>query len=54
MDATVSGALATLLPSFAGESIGLLVDYIPVAGSLLVTVALLFFGIQVFREEAGI
>lgn len=54
MDATVSAALETMVGTISTDSIAIMTDYIPIAGGILVTVGVLFFGIKIFRAIAHV
>jgi hypothetical protein len=54
MDATVQGALTTLVTGIKTDALGLVATYLPLAGGILVTVAVLFFGIHIFRAIAHV
>lgn len=54
MDVTVNGALDTLVASMSASALGLVQDYLPIAGILLVTIGVMFFGIRIFRAIARV
>jgi hypothetical protein len=54
MDATVNTALDTLTSGLQTDALGIISDYLPEAGVVMVTVAVLFFGIRIFRAIAHV
>jgi len=54
MDSTVSAALVTMITDVKNHALDLVGDYLPLAGGLLITVAVLFFGIRIFRAIAHV
>jgi len=54
MDATVETALTTLVTGLKTDALSLVGEYLPIAGGLVVTVAVLFFGIKIFRAIAHV
>jgi hypothetical protein len=53
-DSGVGTALATMVGTLKTGALSQLVTYLPLAGGILVTVAVLFFGIHIFRAIAHI
>jgi len=54
MDASVNTALDTLTTGLKTDSLSILTNYLPVAGAIMVTVAVLFFGVRIFRAIAHV
>lgn len=54
MDSTVSASLTTMVGDLQSDALAILVDYIPEAGAVLITVGVLFFGIKIFRAIAHV
>jgi len=54
MDSTVNEALATMVGTLKTGALTQMTTYLPIAGIVLVTVAVLFFGIHIFRAIAHV
>lgn len=54
LDATVNTALDTLVGNMQSEALALVAEYLPIAGVLLVTIGVMFFGIRIFRAIARV
>lgn len=54
MDATVNTALDTLTSGLQTDALAIVADYLPVAGAIMVTIAVLFFGVRIFRAIAHV
>lgn len=54
MDADVATAASTLVTTLKTDALGQIETYLPIAGAVLITVAVLFFGIRMFRAVAHV
>lgn len=54
MDTAVNTALDTMVGSLSTDALAIMADYVPVAGGVLITVGVLFFGIKIFRAIAHV
>jgi len=54
IDATVSAAVTTLVTGLKSDALAMITTNLPLAGGVLVTVAVVFFGINIFRAIAHV
>jgi len=54
MDGAVEATLSGVMTGLGTDALAILGDYLPIAGGIMVTVGVVFFGIKIFRAIAHV